>query len=112
MGKATKLNPPVHPGENVMLSSHSVTSARKDIIRLCHSGLDSVALRREVMRRLRRVLPVDSFWFATADPLTLLATSSLVDAIPEKATPLFIANEFFDNDVNKFTQLARARTPV
>lgn len=95
-----------------MLSSHSVASVRQDIISLCHSGLDSVALRQQAMRRLRRILPVDSFWFATADPSTLLFTGSLVDAIPEKATPLFVANEFLQNDVNKWTQLAAARPPV
>jgi DNA-binding CsgD family transcriptional regulator len=92
-----------------MPSGHSVASAHRDIIRLCHSGFDSVALRRNVMQRLRRTLPVDSFWFATADPATLLFTGSLVDAIPEKATPLFVANEFLQNDVNKFTRLAAAR---
>jgi len=95
-----------------MLSSHSVVTARQDVIRLCHSGLDSVALRREAMRRLRRILPMDSFWFATADPATLLFTGSLVDAIPEKATPLFIANEFLQDDVNKWTRLASARPSV
>jgi DNA-binding CsgD family transcriptional regulator len=95
-----------------MLSNHSVTSARQDIIRLCHSGLDSVAFRREAMRRLRRIVPVDSFWFATADPATLVATSAVINSIPEKATPLFVANEILQNDVNKFTQLATARRSV
>lgn len=95
-----------------MLGNHAVASARQDIVRLCHSGLDPIALRRAAMRRLRRVLPIDSFWFATADPLTLLFTGSLVDAIPEKATPLFVANEFLQNDVNKWTRLAAARPSV
>ena len=95
-----------------MLTGNAATVARQDIVRLCHSGLDSLALRAEAMRRLRRVLPVESFWFATADPATLLFTGSLVDAIPEKATPLFVANEFLQDDVNKWTQLASDRVPV
>jgi DNA-binding CsgD family transcriptional regulator len=95
-----------------MPTSHWIASARQDIIRLCHSGLDSIALRREAMRRLRRILPVDSYWFATADPSTLLFTGSVVDAIPERATPLFVANEFLQDDVNKWTALAAARPPV
>jgi hypothetical protein len=95
-----------------LLSSPFATTARQDIVRLCHSGLDSVSLRREVMRRLRRTLPVDSFWFATVDPTTLLFTGALAEAIPEKATPLFVANEFLQNDVNKWTQLAAARPSV
>jgi len=71
-----------------------------------------VALRAEVMRRLRPVLPVDAFWFATADPTTLLFTGSLIDGIPEKVTPLFVANEFAQSDVNKWTQLANSVRPV
>jgi hypothetical protein len=85
-----------------MLSNHSAVTARRDIVRLCHSGLDSLSLRCEAMRRLRQVLPIESFWFATADPATLLFTGSLVEEIPEEATPLFVANEFLQNDVNKF----------
>jgi DNA-binding CsgD family transcriptional regulator len=64
------------------------------------------------MQGLRRALPVDSFWFATADPATLLFTSSVVDEIPEKATPLFVANELVQTDVNKFTRLAALRAPA
>lgn len=95
-----------------MPSHYAIQKAHNDIVRLCHTGLDSATLRRETMRRLRHVLPVDSFWFATADPATLLFTGSVVDSIPENATPLFIANEFLQNDVNKWTQLARAKLPV
>jgi DNA-binding CsgD family transcriptional regulator len=83
----------------------------QEIIRLCHAGLDSTALRNESVQRLRKVIPVDSFWFATADPATLLFTGSVVDGIPEEATPSFIANEFFQSDVNKWTELARTDRP-
>jgi DNA-binding CsgD family transcriptional regulator len=95
-----------------MLSHHTATKARQDLIRLCHSGLSSLDLRARTMQRLRRSLPVDSFWFATADPTTLLPTGSLVEEIPEVATPMFLANEFLQDDVNKFTQLAAARSQV
>jgi DNA-binding CsgD family transcriptional regulator len=93
-------------------SEHAWASAKRNILRACNTGLDSVAFRAEVIRRLTPVLPVDAFWFATADPATLLFTGSLIDAIPEKATPLFVANEFSQADVNKWTQLARAPRPV
>jgi DNA-binding CsgD family transcriptional regulator/GAF domain-containing protein len=98
--------------ERVMLSNHAATQTRHDLIRLCHSGLNSLDLRARAMQRLRRSLPVDSFWFATADPASLLPTGSLVEAIPEVATPMFLANEFLQDDVNKFTQLATARCQV
>lgn len=75
-------------------------------------GLDSRTLRIETLRRLRKVIPLDSFWFATADPATLLFTSSVVEDIPEHATPAFVVNEFLQDDVNKWVQLARASRPA
>jgi DNA-binding CsgD family transcriptional regulator len=84
----------------------------QDVVRLCHAGLDSRTLRVEALRLLRKVIPVDSFWFATADPATLLFTSSVVEDIPEHATAAFLANEFLQADVNKWVQLARASRPA
>src|SRR5687767_5083253 len=84
----------------------------QDIIRLCHAGLDSHALRVAALRRLRTVVPVDAAFCATVDPATLLFTGSMVEEIPEHATPAFLANEFLQDDVTKFVQLARAARPV
>jgi DNA-binding CsgD family transcriptional regulator len=92
-----------------MVNPRTAAKIRTDIIRLSQSGMDSHALRREAMRRLRTIVPVDSFWFATADPATLLFTGALVEEIPEAATPLFVHNEFLQEDVNKWVRLAVAR---
>jgi DNA-binding CsgD family transcriptional regulator len=86
--------------------------ARQEIVRLCHSWLDSRTLRVEALRRLRAVVPVDALFCATVDPATLLFTGSVVEEIPEHATPALLANEFFDDDVNKFVYLARTGQPV
>ena len=86
--------------------------AEQEIVRLCHAGLDSRTLRVEALRRLRAVVPVDALFCATVDPATLLFTGSVVEEIPEKATPAFLANEFLQEDVNKFVHLARAGRPV
>ena len=94
-----------------MLGNRSANS-RHEIVKLCHSGLDSLTLRIEAIRRLRSVLPIDSFWFATADPATLLFTGSAIEAIPESATPHLIQNEFLQDDVNKFVGLAKVRPSV
>jgi DNA-binding CsgD family transcriptional regulator len=94
------------------MDKRSAARAAEDIVRLCHAGLDSRTLRVETLRLLRRVIPVDSFWFATADPATLLFTSSVVEAIPEHATAAFLANEFLQADANKWVQLARASRPA
>lgn len=84
----------------------------REIVRLCQAGLDSRALRVEALRQLRVVIPVDALFCATVDPATLLFTGSVVEAIPEHATPALLANEFLDDDVNKFVHLARSAQPV
>ncbi len=80
--------------------------SRRDIIRFSHAGLDSRALRLAVLGRLRKVIPIDAFWCATVDPVTMLFTGSLIEGIPESVTPAFLTNEFLHDDVNKFAQLA------
>ena len=79
---------------------------RRELIRLCHAGLDARTLRIELMKRLRTVIPIDVSFFTTADPATLLFTGAVVDELAS-ATPLFIENEFFQEDVNKFAWMAR-----
>lgn len=89
------------------MDTKAAERTRREIIRLCHAGLDSRALRQQVLTQLRKVTPIDAFWAATVDPATLLFTGSLVEGIPEHATPAFLANEFLQGDVNKFVALAR-----
>lgn len=86
--------------------------ARREIIRLCHAGLDSRTLRLEVIKRLRTVIPVEASFFTTADPATLLFTGAVVDEILERTTPQFLENEFLQDDVNKFAWLARSAPHV
>jgi DNA-binding CsgD family transcriptional regulator/GAF domain-containing protein len=95
-----------------MDQSAAARRTEEAIVRLCHAGLDSRALRVEVVRRLRKVIPIDAVFCATVDPATLLFTGSLVEEIPESATPAFLANEFLQSDVTKFVVLARAARPV
>lgn len=85
---------------------------RRTIIRLCHAGLDSHTLRVETIKRLHKVIPIDLFFFATADPATLLFTNGVMDDILERACPQFLHNEFFQDDVNKFAWLARNTSAV
>jgi hypothetical protein len=83
------------------MDAHGTARARHDIVRLCHAGLDSRTLRVETLRHIRKQVAVDSFWFATADPATLLFTGSVVEEIPERLTAHFVDNEFLQDDVNK-----------
>jgi DNA-binding CsgD family transcriptional regulator len=86
--------------------------ARQQIIRLCHAGLDSRALRVETLRALRQVVPLDVAFFATTDPATVLFTGAVTDDVLHRATPYFLENEFLQDDVNKFADLARASRRV
>ena len=76
------------------MQRQSAERVRREIIRLCHAGLDSRTLRIEIIKQLRKVIPIDVFFFTTADPATLLFTGAVVDEILERATPLFLQNEF------------------
>ncbi len=85
---------------------------RQEIIRLCHSGLDSRTFRFEAVRHLRKAIPIDASFFATADPATLLFTGAVVDDVLAPAASQFLENEFLKDDSVKFISLARGRSPV
>src|SRR3989337_2547396 len=75
---------------------------KQESVRLCHAGLDSRTFRLETVRCLRKAIPVDVSFFATADPATLLFTSAAVASILQRATAQFIENEFLEDDSVKF----------
>ena len=85
---------------------------QQDIIRLGHAGLDTTALRAALLKRLRKVIPIDLAAFETVDPATLLFTSTLVDEPLAPAVPRLMKNEILSDDVNKFWELARGKRPV
>src|SRR5918995_2305134 len=95
-----------------MNGARSAARVGQEIVRLCHAGLDSRTLRVEVIRHLRKVIPVDASFFATADPATLLFTSAVVDDVLAQATTRFVENEFLKDDSVKFARLAGGRSPV
>src|SRR5260221_14791576 len=82
------------------------------LIERCYAGLDTDQLRSEVLARLRGVLTGDAAFFATVDPGTVLFTSAVADDPLGGITEQFMANEFGQDDVNKFVVLAGGRDPV
>ena len=83
-----------------------------ELIRRCYVGLDADQLRGEVLRRLRPIVSIDAAFFATVDPATLLFTSALAEDPLGTATPMFLDNEFGQDDVNKFASLAEGSDQV
>lgn len=78
----------------------------------CYAGLDGPSLQTEFLDVLQRIVPFDAAFCATVDPATLLFTGAVLREIPWEARPRFLANEFLEDDVNKFRSLATTRSPV
>jgi DNA-binding CsgD family transcriptional regulator len=83
-------------------------------LRACYAASDDLpSLRKRLLGRLKRLVPIEAAFFAAADPDTLLFTSASADPPLASVGPLFLANEFGPvDDVNRFRELARARRPV
>jgi len=92
--------------------SRSATNAERDVVRVCHSGLDVGGVQAQVLRSLRRLVPVDAAFFATADPVTLQFTGAYSEEPLVAAAPRFLANELAGADVNTFTSLATSAAHV
>src|ERR687889_1412314 len=74
--------------------------------------MDSRTFGIEAVKWLRKAIPPDVSFFATADPATLLFTSAVRDEVLAQATPQFLEREFLKDDPVKFARLARGRSPV
>jgi DNA-binding CsgD family transcriptional regulator len=59
-----------------------------------------------VARAVRRIMPVDAVFVATADPETLLFTGAWPEEPLDSAADLFLDNELAGDDVNRFAALA------
>jgi DNA-binding CsgD family transcriptional regulator len=93
----------------------TVAARKREVDRVmarCHAGLDLTTLRGEVMAGLRTLMPIDAMFWATVDPATLLFTTVSTEAPLDTATPLFLANEYGQDDVNKFAALAASADDV
>ncbi|MEZ4671954.1 MAG: helix-turn-helix transcriptional regulator [Anaerolineae bacterium] len=95
------------------MSAKSTESIKLEMIRLCHSSLDSQTLRLELLKRLKVVIPFDYVYFSTTDPATHFATSSvLLETPPPWLMSIFLENEFLQQDFNKFSDMCRSHQPV
>ena len=89
-----------------------LSQVRRQVTDICHRALNTPAFKARIVTALRRAVPVDAVFLASADPDTLLLTGGISDAVIRSAAPLFMRNELLEDDVNKFFQLAQARPPV
>jgi DNA-binding CsgD family transcriptional regulator len=90
-----------------MLTGSALDDLATTISRICRSGLEPAELRTALLPRLQRAVPTDALWWANADPATLLFTQAYREELPATSGPYFVENEFLDDDVNKWTDLAQ-----
>ena len=90
------------------MATSSLERGHERFVGLLHRGLELSAFFDAADRTLLRVLPFDSSCWLTLDPATLLPTSHFTRQIGSDHLMALAANEFLEEDVNKFAVLARS----
>lgn len=90
----------------------SVQDERLSFVRLLHRGLDLAGFFDAADRELQRRVPFDASCWLSLDPGGGLPTSHFSREYRFDDLLQLAANEFMDDDVNKFVVLARATRPV
>lgn len=85
---------------------------RKRFLRLLHRNLDLAAFFEAADQTLAGLVDFDSSCWLSLDPATLLPTSHFTSEIAADHLMELAANEFLQEDFNKFADLARASHPV
>jgi len=94
------------------MAAPQLVRARRQFVRLLHRGLELAAFLEAADRTLVSVLPFDDSCWLTLDPATLLPTSHFTREHGIEVLMALAANEFLEDDLNKFADLARAKPPV
>jgi DNA-binding CsgD family transcriptional regulator len=95
------------------MAAKPAVRVRDEVVRLSARGLDVVGFFDEAGRILRNAVAFDGFCSMTVDPATMLLTSHVAhDSVRPEDVPRLGRNEFLEEDVNKFAELAQARSPA
>jgi DNA-binding CsgD family transcriptional regulator len=86
--------------------------ARRRLVRLLHRELRLDAFLEAADHELASVLPYDSSCWLSLDPATLLPTGHFTSNVDGDHLAALAANEFLEDDVNKFASLAGMPLPV
>jgi len=90
----------------------AIHDQRIAFVRLIHRTLDLPAYFDAVDRTLQRCLPFDASCWLSLDPGTELPTSHVSRQFGFAHLMALVANEYLEDDVNKFALLGRAERPV
>jgi DNA-binding CsgD family transcriptional regulator len=90
----------------------AVPDQRLPFTRLLHRGLDLPSYFDEADRTLARLVPFEASCWLSLDPATVLPTSHFSREYGFDQLLALAANEFLEEDENRFADLARAHPPV
>ncbi|HEU4563649.1 MAG TPA: helix-turn-helix transcriptional regulator [Gemmatimonadaceae bacterium] len=80
----------------------------QSVKRVCYAGLDSVALRAELARRVERVVPTDQSHFWTLDPDTGLISHGVARNPSPRLLAEFVGHHYPDDEATQVIDQARA----
>jgi DNA-binding CsgD family transcriptional regulator len=89
------------------LTTRAERAAACAVKRACHAGLDSVALREEVVRRSAAVVPTDACSVVATDPDTGLFVHGWLEQVPERLVERYMA-ELYPREAADYLDLAHS----
>ncbi len=105
------LRPRAH-GVTIASMATSSKDHRLPFVRLLHRPLDLTGYFEAVESAVRRQVPFDAACWLSLDPATLMPTSHVSRMYGSTHFMALVANEYLEEDVNKFTVLASSARPV
>jgi DNA-binding CsgD family transcriptional regulator len=92
------------------VNSRTAPRIRRELVGLCHRGLDVPEFVSRAASVLRQAVPFERSCWHTIDPATSMLTGAIKDNFA--ADPRFPRYEYAIEDVNKFAHLGRLRSPA
>jgi DNA-binding CsgD family transcriptional regulator len=96
------------------MSTSSIMEERvfAEVKRLCYAGLDAPTLHRRALACLGRVVPFEGSCAHDADPASGLGMRMYLDPPHDQNLRVFLEQVYFEDDVNDFNDMIRARRSV
>jgi DNA-binding CsgD family transcriptional regulator len=83
-----------------------------EVKRLCYAGLDAPTLHRRVLASLSRAVPYEGYCAHDADPASGLGMRMYSHPPDEQDLRHFLEHVYFEDEINDFNWMIRARRPV
>src|SRR5690349_7335808 len=98
--------------ETVGASANADERMFAEVKRFCYAGLDAPTLQRRALASHNCAVPFDGFCAHEADPASGLMMRMLTDPPDERRSRFFLEHVYFQDEINDFVGMIRARRPV